>query len=41
MKLAEKVRDEKLQYHTNREAVKISELPSSNIDKNESNQITF
>ena len=31
----DKVRDEKLQYHINREAAKISALSSGTIDKNE------
>ena len=35
MRIHEKVRDEKLQYDTNREAAKISALSSGKIDKYE------
>ena len=31
----DKIRDEKLQYDINREAIKLSALPSGNIDKYE------
>ena len=35
MKTDDRIRDEKLQYDINREAAKISALPSGKIDKNE------
>ena len=35
MTIDDKIRDEKLQYDINREAVKISALSSGNIDKHE------
>ena len=35
MTIDDKIRDEKLQYHINREAAKISELSSGKIDKYE------